>query len=160
MRLFSMQTRNTKLENFALSATRWVGSASSIVLHTILFVGSFSIGYFGFVSWDRILLVMTTVVSLEAIYLSIFIQMSLNFANQTIEAVEEDIDEIQKDVDEIQKDVDVIQEDMDELQEDVEEISEADEADVTREAAQSAALDAIRQGLSKLAEDIERFKSQ
>lgn len=155
-----MKTNNNKLESFALGTTRFVGSPISIVLHSVLFLGSFSLGYFGIVTWDRMLLVLTTIVSLEAIYLSIFIQMSLNYANKTIEAVEEDIDEIQRDVDEIQKDVDEIQEDVDEIQEDVEEIGEADEADLDRRSHQVATLDEIRTGLMKVMEDLERYKKQ
>ena len=70
---------------------------------------------FGFSSSD-ILLVLTTIVSLEAIYLSIFIQMTVNKHAEELEEVSEDIEEIQEDVDEIQKDVDEIQEDVEEIQ--------------------------------------------
>lgn len=70
-----------------------------------------------FVPLDRMLLLLTTVVSLEAIYLSIFIQMSLNFTRESLAEVEEDIDEIQEDVGEIQEDVDEIQEDVEEIEE-------------------------------------------
>jgi len=67
-------------------------------------------------NWDTILLVLTTAVSLEAIYLSIFIQMSINKSHRSLEEIGDDIDEIQEDVDEIQEDVDEIQEDIDEIQ--------------------------------------------
>lgn len=163
----SIEGKYSKLESFALGTTQAIGSPVSIVLHSLLFIGSFFLGYSGLVTWDRMLLVLTTVVSLEAIYLSIFIQMSLNYANKTIEAVEEDIDEIQRDVDEIQedvdeiqKDVDEIQEDVDEIQEDVEEIGEADEADLDRRSHQVATLDEIRSGLMRVMEDLERYKKQ
>src|SRR3989344_5054930 len=68
------------------------------------------------ISSSNILLILTTVVSLEAIYLSIFIQMSVNRHSQELEEVSEGIEEIQEDVDEIQKDVDEIQEDVEEIQ--------------------------------------------
>jgi uncharacterized protein YoxC len=162
-----MSTQKDRFERFALGTTKWVGSPASIVLHTLLFAGSFSLGYLGFVTWDRMLLVLTTIVSLEAIYLSIFIQMSLNYATKTIEEVEvdideiqEDIDEIQEDVDEIQEDIDEIQEDVDEIQEDVEDIGEADEADLDRKSRQVATLDEIRKGLEQVMEDLERYKKQ
>ena len=80
-----------------------------------LFIGIFSLRLFGFSSSD-ILLVLTTIVSLEAIYLSIFIQMTVNKHAEELEEVSEDIEEIQEDVDEIQKDVDEIQEDVEEIQ--------------------------------------------
>lgn len=106
-----------KLEEFAFAVTRSVGSIESIIVHSVLFFASFTAVWTGFVPFDRMLLVLTTVVSLEAIYLSIFIQMTINYQA-------EDIDEIQDDIDEIQEDVDEIQEDVDEIQEDFEELSE------------------------------------
>jgi peptidoglycan hydrolase CwlO-like protein len=113
-----------KLQKTALSVTKWVGSLQSVVVHTILFVGSFAAVFFNLITFDRMLLVLTTIVSLEAIYLSIFIQMTINIQQESLEEVEHDIDEIQEDIDEIQEDVDEIQEDVDEIQEDVEEITE------------------------------------
>lgn len=104
-----MNESKRKAEQFALGVTGWIGSPASVLVHTILFAGSFLIAFFGVIEFERMLLVVTTIVSLEAIYLSIFIQMSLNYAKESIEAVEEDIDEIQKDVDEIQEDIDEMQ---------------------------------------------------
>jgi uncharacterized membrane protein len=111
------------LERFSIRATRWVGSIQSLVVHTILFLVAFILMIFG-ISFDKILLVLTTIVSLEAIYLSIFIQMSVNRQGRRLHAVSKDIDEIQEDIDEIQEDVEKIEKDVDEIQEDVEEIQE------------------------------------
>jgi peptidoglycan hydrolase CwlO-like protein len=116
--------KNSALEELALGFTRWVGSIQSIVVHTLFFVASFAAVAFDLVTFDRMLLVLTTVVSLEAIYLAIFIQMSLNLTRASLAEVEQDIDEIQEDVGEIQEDVDEIQQDVDEIQEDVDEIQE------------------------------------
>ncbi|HEY4517230.1 MAG TPA: hypothetical protein VJG64_04800 [Candidatus Paceibacterota bacterium] len=139
----------------ALKATRWIGSPNSLFIHTILFILSFAATLIGFVSWDKMLLIVTTIVSLEAIYLAIFIQMSVNLATASIEEVEQDIDEIQEDVGEIQEDVDEIQKDVDELQEDVEEIAEeGDEDDV----AQQKTLADIQADLRKLVQDIEKLQ--
>ncbi len=107
------------VKKVARTVTRWVGSLQSIVVHTILFIGSFTGVVFGLLELDRMLLVLTTLVSLEAIYLAIFIQMTINEQAQ-------DIDEIQGDIDEIQEDVEEMQEDVEEMQEDVEEMSEED----------------------------------
>jgi uncharacterized protein YoxC len=112
-----------KLENMALAVTRWVGSIWSILIHTILFIGAFILVFLG-VDLDRVLLVLTTIVSLEAIYLSIFIQMSVNHQARALANVEKDIDEIQEDVEEIAEDVEDIQEAHEEIQEDIEEIQE------------------------------------
>lgn len=94
----------------------WIGSVSSLVVHTVLFLAAFTLGFMG-VAWDLVLLVLTTIVSLEAIYLAIFIQMSVNKAAQTIEDIEDDIDEIQEDIEEIAEDVEEIQEDVEEWEE-------------------------------------------
>jgi len=142
------------MQQFALTVTRWVGSVQSIVLHTILFILSFALVWGGVVSFDRMLLVLTTVVSLEAIYLSIFIQMTINVQQQSLEEVEADIDEIQEDIDEIQEDVDEIQEDVEEMQEDVEEMSEDEAAEDTNR----KTLEQVHQGLQKLIGDVERLQ--
>jgi len=110
-----------KFEDFSKKLTYWIGSPQSIVFHTLFFIGIFCLRFFDFASSD-ILLILTTIVSLEAIYLSIFIQMTVNRQSEELEEVSEDIEEIQEDVGEIQKDVDEIQEDVDEIQEDIEEI--------------------------------------
>lgn len=121
------------LENMALSVTRGIGSVTSVIIHTILFISAFGMVLFGF-NFDRVLLVLTTILSLEAIYLSIFIQLSVNYQAHALASVEQDIGEIQEDVEEIQEaheeiqeDIQEIQKDVDEIQEDVEEMQEDDD---------------------------------
>lgn len=135
------------IEKSARTVIHWVGSVQSIAIHTVIFSMSFGAAFLGFFSFDRVLLILTTIVSLEAIYLAIFIQMSLNQTTESLEGVEQDIDEIQEDIDEIQEDVD-------ELQEDVEEMSEEEKA----KQHQSATLEEIHRGLQKLMQDIERLQ--
>ena len=111
------------LENFSIKLTESIGTSKSVLIHSFLFVGIFALYFVGF-DIDKILLILTTAVSLEAIYLSIFIQMTINRNTESLKEVEKDVDEIQEDVDEIQEDVDEIQKDVDEIQEDVDEIQE------------------------------------
>ena len=124
------------MEKIAMRWTRWIGSPASLVVHTIIFLGCVTLGFFG-VNWDQILLVLTTVVSLEAIYLAIFIQMTVNRNTKSLEEVEKDIDEIQEDVDEIQ---------------------EEDEKEDKKELETEMTLKQIQQGLQQLVSDIERIK--
>ncbi|MFZ4461164.1 MAG: coiled-coil domain-containing protein [Patescibacteria group bacterium] len=121
----SKKTTKNKQPKIPLSDRfiNWIGSEQSLVVHTAVFIGTFSLLAFG-VELDKILLVLTTVLSLEAIYLAIFIQIAINRNTQSLQNVEKDIDEIQEDIDEIQEDIDEIQEDVDEIQEDVDEIQE------------------------------------
>ncbi len=104
--------------------TRGIGSPVSLAVHTIIFIGFFAVVILGFVDLTTMLLVLTTAVSLEAIYLALLIQMTVNENTKSLREVEEDIDEIQEDVEELGEDLDEIQEDIEEINEDVGEIQE------------------------------------
>ena len=115
MKFRELKTENsTMLDKMADSVISWIGSTSSLVFHTLLFITSFLLPLFKVVEFEEMLLVLTTIVSLEAIYLSIFIQMSVNKSNKHIEVIKEDVNEIQEDIDEIQEDIDEIADDEDE----------------------------------------------
>ena len=151
------------VEKVAIRATRFIGSTESLLLHTILFIGAFVFYFFG-VPFEEILLIVTTIVSLEAIYLSIFIQMTVNrqarklhAVARDVEDIQEDVDEIQKDVEGIEKDVDEIQKDVDEIQEDVEEIQEEDEIE---EKEDDEILTRIENTMGKLIEEVIELKKQ
>jgi septal ring factor EnvC (AmiA/AmiB activator) len=147
----NFKERNIRLARNADIATKWIGSTTSLIVHTIFFVLSFALPLFGVISFERMLLVLTTVVSLEAIYLSIFIQMSVNKNSQDIEIIQEDIGEIEEDIGEIQKDVDEIQEDVDEIQEDTEELTDKRKTET---------LVAIQSILTNLQNEIEALKKK
>ncbi len=175
------------LERAAIVFTQWMGSIQSIIVHTCLFAASFSLWFFG-VPFDSILLLLTTIVSLEAIYLSLFIQMTVNRNTQSLEEVEEDIEEIQKDIDEVQedvgeiaedvegiekdvdeiqadidevqKDIDEVQKDVDEIQEDVEEITEEETVEELADRTAKETLDKVVATLAKLTEEIEQLKNK
>ncbi len=91
--------RFSVLEKISIKFTDWVGTPTSLIIHTLLFFGIFVLRYFG-LGRDQILLILTTAVSLEAIYLSIFIQMTVNRATESLEEVEEDIEDIQEEASE------------------------------------------------------------
>ena len=158
------------LEKTAFAITRWVGSPRSIVWHTIVFCASFGLALFHYITFDRMLLILTTVVSLEAIYLAIFIQMTINYQQQDIAEVQEDVEEIQEDVQEMTEDLGELQENVEEIGEDVEEISEEVEemsseeeteeaAEERRKSEQKQTLEDIAGDLRRLIEDVERLKS-
>ena len=149
--------RNQKQKSAVVRITEWVGTGESAIVHTIFFAGSFALIFLG-VARDTIFLALTTVVSLEAIYLSIFIQMTVNRNTKSLEGVEEDIGEIQEDVKEIETDVEEISEDVEELSEDLDKIQERDEEEVIVETKTHAALGKIEQDLQRLLADIEALK--
>lgn len=153
------------VEKFARSVTRSIGSPLSILLHTVVFFTAILLLIFKILPFDTVILVFNTALSLEAIYLALFIQMTVNSTTAAIEEVgemqeemQEDIGEIQEDIEEVQEDVDELQEDVEDISEDVEEISEDEAEDETRKREQKGALDAIKGDLQKLLADVERLK--
>ena len=164
-------SKQTHTPDFFEKATRWIGSVPSIITHTVVFASSFVLAISGLVPWSFMLLVLTTVLSLEAIYLAIFIQLTVNRQAESLREVEEDIDEIQEDVGEIQGDVDEIQEDVEEMsedvedlqgniediQEDIEEISENEEEDA-RKQKQMVTLETLTGDIKRILLDLEALK--
>ncbi len=110
-------------ETFTNAITRWVGSTTSIILHSIFFVGMFGLVWLG-VDVDTVMLVLTTAVSLEAIYLALFIQRSVNLNTVTLEEAAEDIQGIEEDIEDISEDVEGIEKDIEDIGEEVEDLSE------------------------------------
>ena len=158
MKFRELKTENsTMLDKMADSVISWIGSTSSLVFHTLLFITSFLLPLFKVVDFEEMLLVLTTIVSLEAIYLSIFIQMSVNKSNKHIEVIKEDVNEIQEDIDEIQEDIDEIQEDIDEIQEDIDEIADDEEEDEHKEKAQKVIL---KSNVSNNKQEIKELKAK
>lgn len=158
MKFRELKTENsTMLDKMADSVISWIGSTSSLVFHTLLFITSFLLPLFKVVDFEEMLLVLTTIVSLEAIYLSIFIQMSVNKSNKHIEVIKEDVNEIQEDIDEIQEDIDEIQEDIDEIQEDIDEIADDEDEDEHKEKAQNVIL---KSNVSNNKQEIKELKAK
>jgi septal ring factor EnvC (AmiA/AmiB activator) len=137
-----------------------IGSITSLVIHTILFVASFAVVLFHLIDFATMLLVLTTALSLEAIYLAIFIQMTVNQNTESLREVEEDIDEIQEDVEELNEDIDEMQEDLEELGEDIEELSEEDKEDEKREKEQAVTLEQLTANVRQILEDLEGLKKR
>jgi len=105
------------IERFYLSIPEWFGSKLSVKIHTIIFIFSYCLIIFG-VNPSQVFDVLTNIVSLEAIYLSLFILMSGNLQLKKLHDVADGVRDIQEDVDEIQEDIDEIQEDVKEIQDD------------------------------------------
>ena len=115
--------KDTESEKIALRLTNWIGTPQSIIVHTILFIVSF-LTYFLGIKLADILLMLTTIVSLEAIYLSLFIQLTVNKNTESLEDVEEDIEEIQEDVEGLEGGFEEIQEDVEGLEGNIKKIRE------------------------------------
>lgn len=149
----------SKLERITIQITRWMGTTTSIIVHTIFFVEVFTLYLFG-ISFEQILLILTTAVSLEAIYLALFIQMTVNRNTESLEGVEEDIDEIQEDVEDVEGDIDEIQEDVEDLGEDFEDISEdIDKMHAEKPAKHQTTHPTISQQLDHITKELASIKS-
>lgn len=147
--------------------TSWTGSVPSLIVHTLVFLGAFALGAFQIASWELVLLVLTTIVSLEAIYLAILIQMTVNRNTAQLREVEHDIDEIQEDVEElgedmgeIQEDVEDIQEDLEEIQEDVEEMTEEEKEEEERKQNQKITLEQLTGDVRRVLADLEALREK
>lgn len=154
-----------KIEQLPISATNWIGTPSSIIVHTLVFILSFASHFLFGASMDSILLILTTAVSLEAIYLAIFIQMTVNKNLQSTEVIHKEVKEIGDDVEEISTDVDGISEDIEDISEDIEDISEdidkiqeEDKQDEVADEKTKMTLEKIENRLQKILSDIESLK--
>lgn len=147
----------SKLDKASHKLTFWIGTPQSILAHTTLFIGIFILILFG-ISIDKVLLILTTAVSLEAIYLAIFIQMTVNRTTMSLVGVEQNIDDIQEDVEDLGEDIDDIQEDVGSLELNVKGISDDYvEDDIDKNEVVKALTD-IEKRLSNLHEDIKVLK--
>ena len=84
----------------SLRLIEWVGSVSSLIVHTLAFAAILSLRLFG-VTFTDALLILTTLVSLEAIYLAIFVQMTLNRHTRSLQDVRTEVEELQTEVEEL-----------------------------------------------------------
>ncbi|HVW74579.1 MAG TPA: DUF1003 domain-containing protein [Rhizomicrobium sp.] len=134
----------------------WVGSLQSLVLHTVAFVLFFGVAFLHWVAWDAMFLALTTVVSLEAIYLSIFIQFSVNRQAISLKEVEQDVESIQEDVEDLEEHVEDIKEEIEEISEDA-----AQEAvEERRKQQQAETLETLTRDVKSLLAQIEGLKSR
>ena len=149
----------------------WIGSIPSLIAHSLIFLSAFLLPLFGWVEFDKMLLVLTTVLSLEAIYLAICIQMSVNRSQEHIEDLKEDVNEIQEDIEDIQEDIEEISEDIDDIQEDIEDIAEDEDDEDHNERARKVMLKsnvssnksdikAMREVIANLQKRLEDLKSE
>ncbi len=139
----------SKLEKLSIKFTNWVGTPQSIIVHSLFFVGIFGLRFVGFRVED-ILLILTTAVSLEAIYLAIFIQMTVNRTTTRLESVEDNIEDIQENVEGLEGNVEEISEDIDQIQ-----VGEQSDEENTEQT-----LDAIENQLQKVIESLDNLKHQ
>lgn len=130
----------------------WVGSPASLVFHTSVFAVFFAASIFGLVGWNLMLLILTTVVSLEAIYLAIFIQFAVNRQAASLKEVEENVEELGEHVEDIKEDVE-------EIQEDIGEISE-DKAEELRKKKQAETLEALTRDVKTLLTRLEALRTE
>ena len=139
--------KNKLIQLGASNITKWIGSTTSVIFHTLLFIVSFTLPYTGYVTYERMLLFLTTIVSLEAIYLSIFIQMSINMSHENIEVIHDNIEELGENIEELGENIEEIQEEM----------HEEDEEDTFIET-EAKILQSIQESLNTLQRELELLK--
>lgn len=138
-----------------------VGSTKSLIAHSIAFVAFFLLAILNIFTWELMLLVLTTILSLEAIYLAIFIQITVNKHTQSLRDVEEDLEEISEDVEELGEDMEDIQEDLEDIQEDIEEMNEEEDEDrptKKKKQTKEEVLNQLTQDVARVLADLEALK--
>lgn len=106
---------------------RWVGTKQSLVIHIIFFIVMLCLPFVG-VNSSFSLLLLTTVVSLEAIFLNIFIQMGVNRhadeqkeTRMVLSNVKDTIEDVQETMEDVQETMEDVQEVVEDVQETIEE---------------------------------------
>ncbi len=127
-----------------------MGSVPSLIIHTMFFASIFVLGFSGAVAPDYIFAVTTNILSIEAIYLAIFIQMTVNRHQKELEEVSEDVEDIQEDIEEISEDVEDIQED----------VQEFDQKREERKEHQSVTLETLSRDIQQIVVHLEELKKK
>jgi low affinity Fe/Cu permease len=122
------------LEKASYKFTNWIGTPGSILVHTLIFALFTTLVLKG-VDFNRVMLIWNTSVSLEAIYLALFIQMTVNRHTESLEDLEEEVEDISEDIEDIQE----------------------DEKDEIKKV---ATLDHIEVGLQRLIQEVETLKAR
>lgn len=135
------------LEKISFKVIGWIGTPKSLVVHSLFFVAIPALSLFG-LDLRINLLILTTWLSIEAIYLAILIQMTINHTTTKLEGVEEDIEDIQEDVQGLEGNVEEISEDIDKIQ-----VEDQNEEENTEET-----LDNIEDQMKKIIESLESLK--
>lgn len=120
------ETKKTKQRKRTVTekVIHWIGTPHSLVFHSILFIGFFLAPFIFRFSFDLMLLILTTIVSLEAIYLAIFIQHSVNAQSVRLDDVEESLDDVEENLDDIEESIDDVEENLDDLEESIDDFGE------------------------------------
>lgn len=104
---------------------KWIGTTNSLIVHTLIFALSFLSHWIFGISMDSVLLILTTVVSLEAIYLAIFIQRSVNQQSTRLDEVEESLDDVEESLDDVEEALDDVEESLDDVEESIDDVEES-----------------------------------
>lgn len=96
------QRKLSLIERLAFDVPKWIGTPLSLIIHTFMFGGILALSLFGF-DFRSVNIVLTTWLSIEAIYLAIFIQMTVNRNTESIEDLQEDVEDIQEDVEDLEE---------------------------------------------------------
>lgn len=91
--------KKSRFDNFTRKATYWIGTPQCLMVHVaLLFAASILVPFLGF---QTVLLITTTILSWEAIFIGIFIQMAVNRQHTRIRGIESDIDDILEDTEQL-----------------------------------------------------------
>ena len=88
---------------------KWIGSTNSLIVHTAVFALTLVSCWIFPITFNSVLLILTTVVSLEAIYLAILIQRSVNQQSIRLDDVEESLDDVGESLGDVEESIDDVE---------------------------------------------------
>lgn len=110
------------MEKISSGLIKWIGSPSSLLFHTALFIGFFTLRYFGIIG-EYVFSLLIATMCLEAIYLAIFVQLIVKKNCKNLQHMQESINEVsqeEKDAHKLMLNVLHVSHQMKTLQQDIE----------------------------------------
>ncbi len=151
------ELKKNKVLDWLIKIPENIGTPVSLLLHSVVFLAFLSLPYLGLgLQSEQVNIFFTTLLSLEAIYLAIFIQMSVNRSNQTIQNLSEDIDDLSEDLDEIGEDIVDIQGDIDYMTEEDELIESSSNSHATM----SQQIEMLQKQIHTMSVMIDKMKNE
>ncbi len=149
-------SKNNKSNAIAVTdrLTGWLGTPVSVLCHSIFFVVMFLLPFFGW-ELEQMLLILTTVVSIEAIYLALFIQMSVNRNTQSLVEVEQSLDVVEESLEEVEESLEEVEEDIGGIEKDIDAIQIEDKKDTVLDKYMAETLKQMDERIAKLQEMVE-----
>lgn len=94
----------SSIEKLAYAARKWIRTPQSVLVHTIFFILVYGLMLVFPKNKDQIVNLITNIVSIEAIYLTLFVLMGTHEVRQGVRDVAENVEDILEDTEDLTED--------------------------------------------------------